>query len=106
MAYEIFGRVADFVPIGRVEFKVPLQYLSEEIGVVFVVERRIPAEQYVRDDAYAPNVDGLSVRLLREHFGRDVSGRSAGGRHYARVFHFRKAEVADHDLAVFVGTVV
>jgi len=46
-----------------------------------VVERREPAEQDVENDAQAPEVDGLVVRLVFEHLGRHVTGRTARRRH-------------------------
>ena len=49
------------------------QYLCEQVGVVLVVEGRVPAEQDVGDDADAPDVDGLPVRLLGEDLGGNVT---------------------------------
>lgn len=106
MPDEVLGRLADLVPVRCVELEVAFQYLRKQIGVVLVVERRIAAQQDVRDDTDAPHVDRLAVRLLGEHLGCHVAGCAARSGHDAGVLHFRQTKVADHDLAVLVGAVV
>ena len=49
------------------------QDLGKEVCVILVVEGRISAQQNVRDDSNAPDVNFFPVRLLREHFWGDVA---------------------------------
>ncbi len=99
---EFLGFVADVVPVGRVELELAFEDLREEIRVVLVVERRVAAKQDVADDADRPDVHRLAVGLLRQHLGRHVARRAARRSHDARIFHLGEAEVADHNLGVFV----
>ena len=80
--------------------------LGKEIGIVLVIKGWIATQEDVGNHSDAPDINCLSIRLLGQYLWSHVTWSATRCGHDTRVFQFAQPEVTDHDLTLFLLTVV
>jgi hypothetical protein len=79
MVDKVLGILADILPIPLVEDHRGAVAFLQEVGEVLAPERRVAAEQGVRNDTHGPHVDRLAVALAVHDLGGSVAERARHG---------------------------
>lgn len=70
---EVFGIIADVLPVSLVEYNRASGTLLEQVSEVLTSERRVAAEEGISDDAHGPHVRRFSVALAVHDLGGSIS---------------------------------
>lgn len=86
---EVFRRVGDVIPVGGVELIFCLEDLFEELGIIFIIKRRVATEQNIGNHSDGPAVNSLAVWFLGQDLGSNVArGPTGCGHHISFALHF------------------